>query len=562
MKRVLQSYKRDRARRVASLVLSIMAVVGLLSAASRPLRSMLTELLRIVPFVVPQTAAITLVFVSFAMLLTARGLRHGHRLAWVSSLVLLSLSSVLHIAKGVDIAEASLSVAALVWLATQHRAFPVLPSRATTTRAIIISVGGGALVLALATGLAMRADRGHRRDFDDTLSELLKEIGGRNPLPIDFGSRYATPVLIAIGLCVLGSALWLLLSPRTPAPLTGSAHHDERERARKLVDAHGGGTLDYFALRDDKQWFFSGHSMVAHTVRNGVCLVSPDPIGPAEEREEIWTEFMLYIQRYGWSVTVLGAATHWLPIYEASGLRSVYMGDEAVVDCPSFTLEGPPMKKLRQAHRRVKRSGYTTTFHDPTLLEESVREELMELSAQSRRGETERGFSMTLSRLFDPQDAGLMLTIARDATGRAQAFAQWAPARDIEGWSLDVMRRSTGLELPNGIMDFLIIETIHHIAEKGGHGLALNVAMLRRLVAEEPQGTLAKVSHGVVHRASKHTQIESLWKFNSKYQPTWVPRYVIVGTVDDLAIQSLMLAHAEGLTEIPVIGRFMGQSNR
>ena len=51
-------------------------------------------------------------------------------------------------------------------------------------------------------------------------------------------------------------------------------------RARDIVRRHGTGSLDYFALRDDKQWFFHRDSMVAYAVFGGVCLVSPDPIGP------------------------------------------------------------------------------------------------------------------------------------------------------------------------------------------------------------------------------------------------------------------------------------------
>ncbi len=562
MDKMRQTYRRDTSRRVASYVVAILAAIGLLSAASRPLRGMLADLLQVVPFVVPQTAAITLVFVSFILLFTARGLRRGQRLAWAVAVVLLVLSSILHMVKGIDFEEATLSLVAVIWLATKYKAFPVLPSRAVAIRAAVIGVVGGATVLAIATGLAMRADRRHRRDFDDTVDALVHGLGGNNPLPIDFGGRLAVPVLIAIGLCVLGTVLWLLVSPRAPAPLTGSAHHAERERARALLTTHGGGTLDYFALRDDKQWFFTGHSMVAYTVKNGVCLVSPDPIGPSDEQESTWEEFMMFAERSGWSVSVLGAAADWLPVYESSGLRSVYIGDEAVVDCPSFTLESPPMKSVRQAHRRVGRSGYTAAFLDPATLEASVRDELIELSTQSRHGDAERGFSMTLSRLFDPEDSGMLLTIARDGAGVIQAFIQWVPARDIDGWSLDVMRRSTAPDLPNGILDFLITETIHHVAAEGGRGLGLNFAMLRRLVASEPEGRLAKASRSVVQRASQRTQMESLYKFNAKYQPQWVPRYVVLGALEDLATQGFVIATAEGITDIPVIGRFMGRAGR
>jgi len=46
------------------------------------------------------------------------------------------------------------------------------------------------------------------------------------------------------------------------------------------VRRHGRGTLDYFALRDDKQFFFFRDSLIAYRVYGGVALVSPDPSDP------------------------------------------------------------------------------------------------------------------------------------------------------------------------------------------------------------------------------------------------------------------------------------------
>ncbi|GAA4282986.1 hypothetical protein GCM10022261_05170 [Brevibacterium daeguense] len=561
MNDMAEFYRHDRARRVAAYLVAGLAFVGLISAASSPLRSMLTEILQVVPFIVPGTAAVTLVFVSFALLLAARGLRRGHRLAWVASLVLLLASVVLHVVKGIDIEEAVLAAAGAVWLAANHRAFPVLPSRAATTRAILVGVGGTAVTLLVAVALAARVDRRHHRDVDQTIADLVHTMGGNNSLPVTFGGPFATPVLVAIGLGALGSALWLLLSPRFPAPLTGSAHHAERERARVVVERYGGGTLDYFALRDDKQWFFTGDSLVAHIVRGGVCLVSPDPIGPPAERAQVWMEFMTYAERSGWSVTVLGASPQWLPTYEATGLHGVYLGDEAVVDCRTFTLDGPSMKSLRRAYRRVQRAGYSASFHDPAALDEDLRRELREVSTQSRRGDVERGFSMTLSRLFDPEDTGLLLSIARDTSGRVQAFVQWVPAQGIEGWSLDVMRRRTEADLPNGVMDFLITETIYHVRDQGGCGLGLNFALFRGIVAGENKRRSARAARALLRQASRRAPIESLWKFNAKYQPSWVPRYVMVGSIDTLASQGLAIVDAEGIADIPRLGRLLSRDS-
>jgi len=346
------------------------------------------------------------------------------------------------------------------------------------------------------------------------------------------------------------------------SPLTGAAHQAERERARLVVQRHGGGSLDYFALRDDKQWFFTGDSVVAYAIRTGVCLVSPDPIGPSADRAQTWAEFMTFAEESGWSVTVLGAAPAWLEVYERSGLRAVYLGDEAVVDCAAFTLEGGAMKSLRQAYHRVQRAGFSVSFHDPATLDESLRRQLTELSMASRQGEAERGFSMTLSRLFDPDDTGLLLSVARDAAGDPQAFVQWVPARDLDGWSLDVMHRNTDEDLPNGIMDFLVIETIGHVAAQTGGGLDLNFAVLRGFVSGEDTSWIARWGRATSGRAASRAQIESLWKFNAKYRPRWVPRYVVLGSLDELAGQGLAMAEAEGIADLPVLGRLLGRTPR
>jgi lysyl-tRNA synthetase class 2 len=180
------------------------------------------------------------------------------------------------------------------------------------------------------------------------------------------------------------------------------------------------------------------------------------------------------------------------------------------------------------------------------------------MSVNSRRGEIERGFSMTLSRLFDPADTGLMLAVARRSDGRVGGFIQWMPAADIDGWSLDVMRRSTEADTPNGITDFLILETIQHIAAQGGHGLALNFAVLRTVVSGEQNGVAVRVGRSLLNKVSDHAQLESLWRFNAKYYPVWRPRYVVLDSVEFRLTQGLVMAGAEGVNKVPVVGRYLG----
>ncbi|PRY15923.1 bifunctional lysylphosphatidylglycerol flippase/synthetase MprF [Kineococcus rhizosphaerae] len=561
--------RRARTRRLGAVFVVVLAVVGVLSAVTPPFRERFGPLLEVLPLGVPLLTKTVLVPVSIALLLLARGLRQGQRLAWVVTLVLLATSAVLHLLKGIDVEEAVLDVVLLVWLSANARSFPVLPSAARTRRAARVLTIGAVLTLAVSAALVVAV--GEERHPRETTAAVVERLVGDSsrPLPVLRGDEshvflpLLNPSLLALGITLVVVLGWVLFSPHRPETLSPEQRLAERERARAVVLAHGGDTLDYFALRDDKDFFFvtfpEGEGVVAYSVRNGVCLVSPDPIAPPERGGALLTEFLDLVERSGWSVAVVGAGTDWLPSYEAVGLRPVYLGDEAVLDCTKFSLKGSSMKSLRGSVNRVTKAGISVEFLDGPTVPAEVKAELLAISGQSRQGEAERGYSMTLSRLFDPADTGVLVSVARFDDGRPAGFIQWTPAAKVEGYSLDVMRRSTAEDVPNGLTDALIVATAAHLAENGGRGLGLNFAVLRELVAGEREGAVADLGRRALHALSRSAQIESLWKFNAKYDPTWKPRYVVLDSVEFAAAQGLTIAGAEGVAELPVVGRFLGR---
>ena len=229
---------------------------------------------------------------------------------------------------------------------------------------------------------------------------------------------------------------------------------------------------------------------------------------------------------------------------------------------PDVQPRGPVAQVAAAGGNRIQRAGYTTTFHDPSAIEPELRAQIEEMSEESRHGETERGFSMTLSRLFQPEDTGLhALGHARSRPAASTRSASGSPRPTIGGWSLDVMRRRTDTEgLPNGLIDANIVATIAHLA---GAGAARARAELRD-DARGPRGRPAEASRiesltrPILQRLSQGTQMGTLSTFNEKFDPGWVPRYVVLDSVELVATQALVLAGAEGVTEIPVIGRFLG----
>ncbi|MDQ6781944.1 MAG: DUF2156 domain-containing protein [Actinomycetota bacterium] len=589
--------RRRLVRRVAALFVAGAGFVTLVSSLSDPVRDRLANIRDLFPLVVPETAAAVAALAGLGLLLLARGIRRGQHRAWVVCQAVLLLSAALHLVKGGDIEEAvvALAVASFLWVnrASFRAAADTPPFRrgiAAVAGAAVTTIVAGALGIEISTWVSAATRRAHH--FHLSWARAFQAIVERGvgihsvflPRRID---DFVSPAAVVVTIALAVVALALTFRPvvvrarhrsgsgrgsrfrrdgaSAEASGSGSAEQD-LIRARGMVARHGSGTLDYFALRPDKDFFFWGDTVVAYAVYGGVCLVSPDPIGPVAERDEAWRAFRAFVDRHGWALGGLGIGEEWLPIYRATGMHDLYVGDEGVVRTDRFTLEGGRFKGLRQAVNRVAKYGYTISFHDPSHLDPALRAQLREVMTKSRRGDVERGFSMTLGRVFEGDDKDLLLAVVHgppalgvepETPGPPVAFCQYVPAPGIKGYSLDLMRRDDG-EHPNGLIDFAVVETIRHLRARGAAGLGLNFATMRAVLAGEAgEGLTTKVQAWLLRRMGDSMQIESLWKFNAKFDPDWQPRYAIYDAPENALATAIAMARAESFWELPIIGRFL-----
>jgi lysylphosphatidylglycerol synthetase-like protein (DUF2156 family) len=553
-----------RIRRLAAVSLFVAGAIDLLSAVTAPLRTHLHLIAQYLPVALVQAAGALVAIAGIGMIMLSRGILRGQRRSWVVAVLLLTASLALHLVHAADVVTLLVCAAVLVLLVVQRDLFRAVSEPATLLGAFaILAIGGLIATLGGFIGVEVAGNVHHHRlpGWPNVLVGSAERLVGvqwvRFPPTID---RFASRSLLAVGISLIVVALYLLTRPVVDRSLSAGAAVGRRAaelRARDIVRRHGTGTLDYFALRDDKQWFFHRDSLVAYAVFGGVCLVSPDPIGPFSERAHVWDAFRRYVDRHGWGLGVMGAGEEWLPTYQASGMRFVYIGDEAVVDPRVFSLEGGKMKGLRQAVNRVARYGYTVRFLDPAHLNPHDAARMAELMAKSRRGEQERGFSMMLGRLFDPRDTDLLLTLVEGPDGEPVAMCQFVPSPAIGGYSLDLMRRDPG-EHPNGLLDFALCSTIAHLKERGMRGLSLNFAAMRSILeGDSGDGVTQRVERWAIRRLSGVLQIETLWRFNSKYEPHWLPRYIVFDSAEQFVPVAVQIMRAESLTEVPVIGRLL-----
>ncbi|MGH9078677.1 MAG: phosphatidylglycerol lysyltransferase domain-containing protein, partial [Acidimicrobiales bacterium] len=376
-----EAHRRTRrVRRWASAAILVAGTIDLLDAITPPLRGRLHAVMKVVPLGASVAAGALIAMAGLALLAVGRGVLRGQRRAWRVAVVLLAGTIVLHLIAGADVEESVVALAVLVLLLLNRQDFQAASDR-SSMRSALVALGVGAVGITLLTtaSIELFTRIGHHPDTSIpwwtalwAVSERLVGIG-TIALP-HRADRFLSPALLAIGLSLAALTLFLLTRPVVDRRLTSGRAAEYR--ARDIVRRHGGSTLDYFALRSDKQWFFHRDTLVAYAVYGGVCLISPDPIGPRSEREQAWGAFRRFADSHGWVTSVMGAGEDWLSVYRDSGMHNIYLGDEAVVRVEQFSLTGGDKKGLRQAFNRIKKYGYTASFHDPANLDASLSAEL------------------------------------------------------------------------------------------------------------------------------------------------------------------------------------------
>jgi lysyl-tRNA synthetase, class II len=491
-------------------------LVGIVSALTPEFADRYDIVHGVLPPGLPAAARILALAFGIALIWLARGLTLRKRRAWQLAVVVVALSAAAHLAKGLDVEEAAVSVLLLFALWRQRAQF-VAP--------------GEPVLRPLARVLAALAAVG--------VLALVRET-----LPFWDDVENA---MIVLAILLTFNALYLWLRPvRDDGPHT----EEQRRHARAVVRAHGRDSLAYFALRRDKRYLFSPtrRTFLAYRVVNGTALLSGDPIGERHEVEELLHEFRRIARASGWRVAALGTSEALVPVFRRLGFHAVYLGDEAVVRPDTFSLEGRPIRKVRQSVSRLHKAGFAARVLRVDEVDADLRAEIACVSAEWRGRWPERGFTMAMDALWDYPES--VLVVAEGPDGRIGGFVHLVPSPACEGWSLATMRRRR--DTPNGLMEFLLVEALAWGKAHGVSELSLNFSVFGKVLRSTSDAPLGmRLLRATLLRFDRFFQLERLHSFNRKFFPTWRPRFVCFEHWTDTPLVALAFVHVEQLLTPP-----------
>jgi lysyl-tRNA synthetase class 2 len=543
---------------LAGFLTVIVGLVNIASTVTPDLGSRARLVRQVLPDGVPPLAHVFALQAGIALVIVGFYVARRRRRAWLVAVTALTMAGVLNLLKGLDIEEAAASWLLAMMLAWNRSAFWVRHDRGNWQSASRrITYMAGASCLAVATAVA-----GARWGTPHLTVELIpaevRALITFTASPVQFPEPLewmpAGVALMELGLLLaIGSLLFRPLGGPPKFPLL-----ETRELARRLVEVHGRDTLSFFKLRADKHYLFDSEqrAFLAYRIEGGVLLISGDPVGPPDALPSLIRDVCAFAEVRGLKIGAVGASRGFAKLACGAGLRSFYIGDEAIVEVRGFSLAGRSIRKVRQSVSRLQKAGYVAKFDTLGSLDEATLTQLEAVSERWRGRSAERGFSMSMDGLRGEHLAGSTVVSARDANGIVRAFLHFVPVAGRSALSLSFMRREPGT--PNGLMEFLVVQAIHGFRERGVDELSLNFAAFARLM-HSPGGLGDRALCKLVSIANPYFQIESLYRFNAKFSPRWEPRYLLYEGPLGLPLTGLAALWAEGQLWKPR-GRLAAQS--
>jgi lysyl-tRNA synthetase class 2 len=510
--------RRPKQETLVALAAAAVGAISVVSALTPGIAARSEFVRTVLPPGVPSAARFVALALGLVLLWLSRSLVRRKRRAWLLAVVLVTTTAVAHLAKGLDAEEATLSLLLLGALFHYRARFDVRGDPASlrplvATSLTLASLGGFLALYEL-----------HRVTAPEDLEDLVS----------------VTAALLAL------RALYLWLRPWTERVRDDAS---ARRAVRAIVERHGRDSLAFFALRRDKSYFFSPtrRSFLAYRVVAGSALVSGDPVGEETELASLLEEFRRVARARGWRLAILGASEKLVPLYRSLGLRTMKLGDEAVVRPAAFSLEGRGIRKVRQSVHRLHRAGYRARVVHMSEIDSALRARLHEVSTEWLGRWPERGFVMAMDDLFAE---GTVVAVAETGEGEIGGFLHLVPCPAAGGFSLSTMRRRSAS--PNGLMEFLIAETIAWAQACDMPRLSLNFCVFADLLrTQELSSASTRALRFTLLRLDRVFQLQRLLSFSGKFFPQWEARYICLERLIDFPLVGLAYLQLESLLTPP-----------
>ncbi|MEH2454979.1 phosphatidylglycerol lysyltransferase domain-containing protein [Nostoc sp.] len=518
----------------------LVGVINLLSAVTPNLYGRNHWLKEFLPFEIRATGHVFAALTGFVLLTLATNLLRRKRIAWLLTIGLLVISIFSHLLKGLDYEESLLSGVLLLQLIWMRHFFTAKSDRPSIARGVRVLIGALLFTLAYGTIGFYLLDGKFSENFNwreaivQTLAMFFTEDNWGLQPKGRFGEFFANSIYI-IAAVTITYAILMLLQPVFSRNL---ATPKEQQKAKEIVEQYGRSSLAALTLLNDKSYYFSptGNSVIAYVPKGRGAIALGDPIGPIEDRKETILAFQQFCQRNDWYPGFYQTLPDDIQLYKSLGFKVLKIGEEAIVDLKTFTLQGKAGKNFRPSINRLTKLGYQIDFHQPPIANDllhrlkPVSDEWLKMVQGSEKQFSLGWFEEAYLRECE-------IAVMYNPEGQISAFANIIREYQLNEATIDMMRHRPSIE--NGTMDFLFISLLQHFKECGYDSFNFGLSAFAGVGDNPESRRLEKVLHYLFQHLNRFYNFKGLHSYKDKFRPGWEPRYLIypsLATLPDVVV--------------------------
>jgi phosphatidylglycerol lysyltransferase len=514
-------------RVLPAFIIFILGIVNIVSAITPAIPVRLTLVRNLLPNDLIVISNTLVLFLGLVLVMLSVFLLQGSKRAWYAAILITGFSLFGHLFKAADFEEAILAFTAGATLWYTRSYYKLKPNPHFVSFNYLVLIYAAVAVLAYGVlgfyfidkrhfGIDFRIDQAVK-----AVLELFFLIDDKALAPkTAFGERFEDSIYISGSLLIL-FVIFSLLRPYFSKPYNSK---EDFETANALLQKHGISALDYFKTYPDKLLFFNSDrsAFISFKITRHFAIVLEDPVAENDMlRKDIVNSFEVFCQENGFISAYYRVPESSLEFYKSLGKKWIPIGEEAVLNLTTFTLDGGKMKTTRSAVNRLSAEGFELkVYQNPVKL--GVIQKLEKVSEEWLKDLDQKEVAFTQG-VFDADilKEQVILTI-EDQEEKVYAFLNLIPDYAPGEATYDLIRKVS--EAPNGVLDMLLAKTFLYLKAEGYQSVNMGLAPLSGM---EDVNVTQKTIKYAYDNFKIFGQFKGLRKYKDKFFPSWNKKYLI-----------------------------------
>jgi phosphatidylglycerol lysyltransferase len=459
----------------------------------------------------------------------------GLRNAWWIALIMSAVSCIGHLTKAIDYEEAIFALIIFVILLFSRKEYLIKGNPKLHAIGIWSAVLSIIVVVIYGTIGFYFLDKKHfgiEFNLWQSIVSTIKNfvlIGNKGLIP---GTRFAKDFLISINVSGFVSLSFLFYTIIKPYFSRLSTTQEEFDKAKLMVEKYGNSGLDYFKTYYDKLIFAPEgiNAFIAYRTAGNFAVALENPVAesPADLKQCVLL-FDKFCFENGFKNIFYRVPEESLPLYKEISKKSLFLGQEGIVDLNTFTLEGGKNKALRNAINKVIDEGFKSSIHIPPI-KDGLLQKLKAVSDEwlDSTNRDEIIFSQGMFR-WDELKNRTIITV-ENPEEKVIAFLNIIPDFVPGEGTYDLIRKTE--DSPHGVMDFILVELFKYMKSQNYSKVNLGFAPMSGI--GDPHTFPERTMKFAYEKIRSFSHFKGSRNFKDKFFPTWYNKYLIYSQDYDL----------------------------